>query len=246
MARTKKTIDYNDPFPTRLRTCLDLAKDKGISAAEIAKAIDIKPQSISGWRNGESAPDFDNLVKIAKYFDVSIDWLLGQAGEDNLTADLSIQQMAEYTGLSSRAIESLHEWNTHEDFLAIHSKRWVKDLSSMIETDISLNSEYASEGDFCLISSLSDYIHYNCERLVIFTTKSIPGTLNNNLRDFEYVGDYADGDLYLADTNGRLRITSNILKKELWDDYADRVNRYSAEMNASLTINEGGEDNGEH
>lgn len=107
MARKKKSINYDDPVPSRLRICLDEYEKDGKTAAALARYIGIMPQSVSGWRNAENLPDFDNLVKIAEFFDVSTDWLLGRVPIDNKSSNPDVKAMAAYTGLSSDAIERL-------------------------------------------------------------------------------------------------------------------------------------------
>lgn len=54
-----------------------LRKKKNISQMELAEALNISRQTLSKWENGTIMPDATNLVSIAKYFEVSVDYLLG-------------------------------------------------------------------------------------------------------------------------------------------------------------------------
>ena len=49
---------------------------KGISQRKLGEDFNVSNQTISFWENGSREPDLDTLVKIAKYFGVSIDSLL--------------------------------------------------------------------------------------------------------------------------------------------------------------------------
>ncbi len=55
----------------------ELRKDKGLTQSQLAKIISSTQDTISLWELGKSYPDIINLVKMAKYFSVSTDYLLG-------------------------------------------------------------------------------------------------------------------------------------------------------------------------
>ena len=77
MARNKTQIEekYNAPFPTALRK---LMEERGETQENIAKAAEKTRQTVSQYVNGISEPGYDTLVKIADYFNVSADYLLGR------------------------------------------------------------------------------------------------------------------------------------------------------------------------
>lgn len=77
MSRSKKEITdaYNSPFPVALRA---LMREKAITQENIAEATGKTRQTVSQYVNGKSEPGYDTLVKIADYFDVSVDYLLGR------------------------------------------------------------------------------------------------------------------------------------------------------------------------
>jgi transcriptional regulator with XRE-family HTH domain len=54
----------------------ELRTEKGQKQSDIAVAIGVSVQSYSAYENGRE-PNYDLLCKIANYFDVSIDYLLG-------------------------------------------------------------------------------------------------------------------------------------------------------------------------
>ena len=48
-----------------------------LTQIELAKNLNVSKQCISNWENNNILPSIDMLVKIAKYFSVSTDYLLG-------------------------------------------------------------------------------------------------------------------------------------------------------------------------
>ena len=57
---------------------LELRKEKGISQAVLAKNLDVSYAVVCYWETDRSEPTAPNLVNIADYFDVSVDYLLGR------------------------------------------------------------------------------------------------------------------------------------------------------------------------
>ena len=53
-------------------------KAKGMTQAEVAKAIGLTQNGYSYWENGKTKIDKDQLIKLATLFDVSTDYLLGR------------------------------------------------------------------------------------------------------------------------------------------------------------------------
>lgn len=56
---------------------LELRKQKGISQEELAEQIFVTRQAVSRWENGETIPNTETLKLLSKFFDVSINTLLG-------------------------------------------------------------------------------------------------------------------------------------------------------------------------
>lgn len=60
-------------FDDRLK---NLRKSRGLSQLEISKHLGLKPRTYVSYENNEREPDSQVLIKIAQFFDVSIDYLL--------------------------------------------------------------------------------------------------------------------------------------------------------------------------
>ena len=54
-----------------------LRLEKKLNQKELAEIIGIAQPTLSGWETGRTQIDYDNLIKLAKYFEVSLDTLLG-------------------------------------------------------------------------------------------------------------------------------------------------------------------------
>lgn len=55
----------------------DLRMEKGIGQVELAKCINVSKGIISLWENGLREPNMSSLIELSKYFNVSIDYLVG-------------------------------------------------------------------------------------------------------------------------------------------------------------------------
>ena len=65
-------------FPTRLK---ELREEKGLLSKDFAKIMRVEPATITNWEKGNRFPKDDVLIKIADYFDCSIDYLLGRTDD---------------------------------------------------------------------------------------------------------------------------------------------------------------------
>lgn len=53
-----------------------LRKERGVSQEELSEILNVSRQSISKYENGTSEPNFEKLLILSKYFNVSLDELL--------------------------------------------------------------------------------------------------------------------------------------------------------------------------
>lgn len=61
-----------------------LRKEFNISQVELASKLGVTKQCVSNWENDNILPSIEMLIKLAKYFNVSTDYLLGINSEKNL------------------------------------------------------------------------------------------------------------------------------------------------------------------
>lgn len=55
-----------------------LRKRDGLSQTEFAKKFNISTGTIGNWETGAREPDASTMMKIAKFFNVTVDYLLGE------------------------------------------------------------------------------------------------------------------------------------------------------------------------
>ena len=53
-----------------------MRQKKGLSQLKVAMDLSITREALSYYENGKRSPDVDMLVKLAKYFGVSVDYLI--------------------------------------------------------------------------------------------------------------------------------------------------------------------------
>jgi transcriptional regulator with XRE-family HTH domain len=100
---------YNNPFAANMRLLMDL---RGVSQQELADFIGVTRQAVSAYSLGISLPDISKFEKIADYFDVSTEYLLGRT--DVMRADIEKQAISAILQLSEEAINKILE--LQEDF----------------------------------------------------------------------------------------------------------------------------------
>ncbi|MGN0804972.1 MAG: helix-turn-helix domain-containing protein [Candidatus Coproplasma sp.] len=64
----------NNYFGQKLK---ELRLEQHLSQKELGAILGFCNQTISFWESAKREPDLDSLIAIAKYFNVSIDFLLG-------------------------------------------------------------------------------------------------------------------------------------------------------------------------
>ena len=90
-------MDYSF-FRENLRNLINV---RGITIKAFAAEIDASAATISRYLSGDRTPDLPYVVKIADYFSVSIDWLLGINGDKFDVMPKEVQEVASLYSLSS-------------------------------------------------------------------------------------------------------------------------------------------------
>lgn len=97
-----KSDHYREPLPSRLR---ELMKENDVTHEQLGKAVGAGRGSIGQYANGDSAPKLETLTAIAKYFNVSTDYLLGLSGSRSV--DISTREICTRTNLTDGAFAAL-------------------------------------------------------------------------------------------------------------------------------------------
>ena len=73
----------------------ELRIQSGLSQVELAKKLNVSKQCVSNWENDNVMPSVEMLVKIADYFKVTTDMLLGRENFEMIDASgLTSEQSA--------------------------------------------------------------------------------------------------------------------------------------------------------
>ena len=78
-------------FPERLKY---LRKIKGVTQTQLSKQLGYGYTAISNYENFQHEASYDTLIKMAQYFEVSIDYLLGF--DDDLEPSVCIPEEAKF------------------------------------------------------------------------------------------------------------------------------------------------------
>lgn len=65
---------YKEVFAIRIKA---IRKELGLTQNQVSKDTEIDQSRISKYETGELQPDLEKLGQLANYYEVSIDWLLG-------------------------------------------------------------------------------------------------------------------------------------------------------------------------
>lgn len=126
MARkTSKSSDVaelaNKAIAKRLR---ELVTDTTV----LAKHLDCSIQAINQYKQGTSQPKIENIIKIAEFYNVSVDYLFGITETKN--RDTTIQAVCEETGLSEQAVQNVSLYQ--KQFYRRKVKEFKDDSRNMI------------------------------------------------------------------------------------------------------------------
>ncbi len=65
----------------------ELMQEKGIQQQQMAELLNVSRASIYKYQQGKAEPNIETLIKIADYFDVSLDYLCGRQNKNLIFAD---------------------------------------------------------------------------------------------------------------------------------------------------------------
>jgi len=138
-------------FGERLR---ELRDNSNITVRKLAKDLSVASSTISNYEQGIRHPDFNMLTKIAEYFDVSLDYLLGRTIDPNGRVELpkivhrmrqemgkSKEEFAEIFGFTLPELEMIEEGALENQS---HFKTWL----SLVVGGYNQRASGRNESDF--------------------------------------------------------------------------------------------------
>ena len=100
-----------------------LRKQRKITQDTLAKELGISRQAYSNYELGNREPDFDTLKKLATFFDVSIDYLVGNSDNPNDASSYNDIKVALFGGDGEVTDEMWNEVKQFADFVRAKYKK---------------------------------------------------------------------------------------------------------------------------
>ena len=89
-----------------MKRLYELRTEKGLSQRGMAANFNVSQGTYNNWENGKTQPSIEQLVSIADFFGVSIDYLVGREGEDGVIASAKDDRI----NLSDKSRDALYEF----------------------------------------------------------------------------------------------------------------------------------------
>lgn len=98
----------------RLRTCAHMSQE------DFAERIGVSRQSVQKWESGASVPELEKLIRIAKFFDISLDALI-------LESDTRITEEFSFHKALKPRYANLHDWESYSSNLPVEYHQSVEE-----------------------------------------------------------------------------------------------------------------------
>lgn len=93
----------NTKFGARLR---ELREEKGVSMIELARAIGVSDAAVCKWENGLAEPKLSYVLRLAEYFDCTVDYISGN--DDEYPAAAKPVKIAVTDGKTGKRVKPPH------------------------------------------------------------------------------------------------------------------------------------------
>lgn len=102
-----------------------LLQKHNLSAYKVSKATGVTQSTLSDWKRGRSTPKTDTMQKLADFFDVSVDYMMGRESEEPNAVDKENNPIV----LDDEALELLEELKERPEMKTLFSvsKKATKD-----------------------------------------------------------------------------------------------------------------------
>lgn len=61
-----------------MEVLIECRKEKGITQADLAKSLNLKPTTVASWEQGKSLPSIQMLYRLAQYYNKTIGYMYGE------------------------------------------------------------------------------------------------------------------------------------------------------------------------
>lgn len=126
---------------------------KKLTQAELAQALNVKRQTVAQWENQERDLKTGAIISLAKYFNVSTDYLLGLT--ENTSTNISEIGISNKTGFSTLTVENILNLS------AEHKIILDKIINELLKSDLLEKFEELKENNIKLINLYQTDSIYN-------------------------------------------------------------------------------------
>lgn len=128
---------------------LQLRKEKGLSQEQLAQKLGISRQAVSKWERAEASPDTDNLIELAKLYDISLDELLLH---DPTQKTKTVEEKDEYVhvGYDGVHVKESKGDEVHVSWDGIHVNEKDGNKVDVSKDGIYINDEKYSKDDLAM------------------------------------------------------------------------------------------------
>ena len=131
-----------------------LREDRGLKRQEVADALEISRASLEYYEKGQRKPDIEVAARIAKYYGVSTDYLVGvSAAQVTASDNETLKTVCDYLGISEASAEQVS---------------YLTSIGYNANMDAILSSEIIE----ILTISLDDYDKKSIEKAIAYMTLS--------------------------------------------------------------------------
>jgi transcriptional regulator with XRE-family HTH domain len=108
----------------KLKILKELRTQKQITQQELADFLKVNRNAISRYESGEREPDISTLLKISEFFDVSVDYLIGNNFESSIdtTNNNSDEKKSFLPGIDELTPENKEDLKKYFELLKIKQK----------------------------------------------------------------------------------------------------------------------------
>ena len=140
-----------------------LREDRGLKRQEVADALEISRASLEYYEKGQRKPDIEVAARIAKYYGVSTDYLVGiSAAQVTASENETLKTVCDYLGISEASAEQVS---------------YLTSIGYNANMDAILSSKIIE----ILTISLDDYDNKSVEKAIAY--KSLSGATNKKVKE---------------------------------------------------------------
>ena len=121
-----------------------LRKAKNITQLELSKALKISPSAVGMWEQGRNEPSYEMLKKIADYFNVTTDYLLGRDSKQSCLSKNQTNLLEIFNDLNDEGQSTLMVMLN--SLKKSHAKNEEK-MSSVVQNN-KIKNNYGAVGNF--------------------------------------------------------------------------------------------------